>query len=122
MAEDEQAQQAEQAEFLRRLEEEFRKLTVADVLGQTVFTVSQLAWQRLAPGEGRDLEQARLGIEALRALVPVLKDAVPPEVAKDFQQALTSLQLAYAGAVSEGAAPAPPAEEPPEPEQPVAES
>jgi hypothetical protein len=65
-----------------------------------VVTISQLGWQRLS-GEQRDLDQARLAIEALRALVPVLQQALPESAVRDFQQSLTNMQLAYAGAVAQ---------------------
>ena len=53
-------------ELAAALEEQFRKLKVVDLLAQTVVTVSQLAFMRMA-AEGRDLAQARLAIDALRA-------------------------------------------------------
>jgi hypothetical protein len=87
-------------EQLRQLEEELRKITIADVLVQTVVTVSSLGFQRLA-AEHRDLDQARLAIEALRALVPVLAEAVPAETMRDLNQTVANLQLAYAKAASE---------------------
>jgi hypothetical protein len=84
-------------------EEEFlaalRELKVSDVLVQTLSTVSSLAYDRLGE-ERRDLEQARLAIEALRALTPVLADAVPEQLRRDLEQVTASLQLAYAAAVS----------------------
>ena len=76
-----------------------RELQVSDLLVQTLSTVSSLAYHRLSE-EHRDLEQVRLAIEALRALVPVLAGAVPPELARDFDQVRASLQLAYGSAVS----------------------
>jgi hypothetical protein len=76
-----------------------RQLKVSDLLVQTLSTVSSLAFHRLDE-EHRDLEQARLAIEALRALVPVLAGSVPPELTRDFEQVTTNLQLAYAAAVS----------------------
>ncbi len=79
--------------------EALRQLTVSDVLVQTFSTVASLAYQRLAQ-EQRDLEQARLAIEALRALVPVLEGSVPPELRRDFEQVTANLQLAYAEAVA----------------------
>ena len=82
-----------------QLAEELKRINVADVLAQTVYTLSSLGYQRLAQ-EGRDLEQARLAIEALRALVPVLKGAVPDELHRDFQQVVSNLQLAYASAAA----------------------
>jgi hypothetical protein len=89
-----------EAELLRQLEAELQKLKVADVLVQTVFTVSSLGYRRLGQ-EDRDLDQARLAIEALRALVPVLRDAVSDQVMRDFEQMVANMQLAYANAVAE---------------------
>jgi hypothetical protein len=89
-----------EAELLRQLEAELQKLKVTDVLVQTVFTVSSLGYRRLGQ-EDRDLDQARLAIEALRALVPVLRDAVSDQVMRDFEQMVANMQLAYANAVAE---------------------
>ncbi len=94
MADD--AQPSEQ-ELLEQLEAELRKLKVSDVLVQTVFTVSSLGYRHLGE-EARDLDQARLAIEALRALVPVLKDSVSEQVSRDFEQLVANMQLAYAQA------------------------
>jgi hypothetical protein len=55
-------------ELLKQLEEELKTLEVSDVLVQTLYTVSSLGYRRLSE-EGRDLDQARLAIEALRALL-----------------------------------------------------
>ena len=82
----------------RDLLEALRQLQVSDLLVQTLSTVSSLAYHRLAE-EHRDLEQVRLAIEALRALVPVVAGAVPPELVRDFEQVTANLQLAYAAAV-----------------------
>jgi len=75
-----------------------QQLRVSDLLVQTLSTVASLAFHRLAE-EHRDLEQARLAIEALRALVPVLEGSVPEQAARDFQQLVSNMQLAYAAAV-----------------------
>ena len=75
------------------------QLQVSDLLVHSLSTISSLAYHRLAE-EHRDLEQARLAIEALRALVPVLRGSVPDELARDFEQVTANLQLAYADAVS----------------------
>jgi Domain of unknown function (DUF1844) len=102
MADEGEAEPRLDEEQLReQLEAELKKLRVADVLVQTVFTVSSLGYRRLGE-EDRDLDQARLAIEALRALVPVLKDAVSDEVRRDFEQMVANMQLAYAKAVGEG--------------------
>ena len=88
-----------QEELVAQLEQELKKLKVSDVLVQTVFTLSSLGFGKLS-AEGRDLEQARLAIESLRVLVPVLEGSVPAEATRDFNQMVANLQLAYAQAVS----------------------
>jgi hypothetical protein len=88
-------EQVTEDELLQALQQ----LKVSDLLVQTLSTVSSLAFHRLSP-EHRDLDQARLAIEALRALVPVLEGAVPPELTRDFQQVTANLQLAYAEAAA----------------------
>lgn len=75
------------------------QLKVADLLVHSLSTISSLAYHRLAE-EHRDLDQARLAIESLRALVPVLRGSVPDELVRDFEQVTANLQLAYADAVS----------------------
>jgi hypothetical protein len=98
---EEQEPQPSQEELLRELEAEFKQLKVSDVLVQTVFTVSSLGYRSLGE-EDRDLEQAKLAIDALRALVPALKDAVPPDLARDLEQMVANMQLAYAKAIAPG--------------------
>ena len=82
-----------------RLAEVLSQLQVSDLLLQTLSTVASLAYHRLSE-EHRDLEQVRLAIEALRALVPVLSGSLPPELLRDFEQVTANLQLAYASAVA----------------------
>ena len=85
------------AELLRQVEEELRKLKVSDLLVQTLYTISSLGYRKLSD-EDRDLDQAKLAIEALRALVPVLEGTIGDDVIRDFRQVTANLQLAYADA------------------------
>src|SRR5262245_65557586 len=62
-------------ELVEQLQAELGRLKVSDLLLQTVYTISSLGYHRLS-GENKDLDQARLAIEALKALVPVLEGAV----------------------------------------------
>jgi hypothetical protein len=101
-----------QEEFAARLEEELKRLKISDVLVQTLYTISSLGYHKLGT-EYRDLPQARLAIESLRALLPVLKEAAPAEVLRDFEQVVANMQLAYAAAVRDA---------PKEPEPPHEES
>jgi len=79
--------------------EALAQLQVTDLLVQTLSTVSSLAYHRLSE-EHRDLEQVRLAIESLRALLPVVSASLPVELQRDFEQVTANLQLAYAGAVT----------------------
>ena len=105
-------------ELVKQLEEELQKLKVSDLLVQTLYTVSSLGYHKLG-AEGRDLPQARLAIEALRALLPVVRDEAPAEVVRDFEQVVANMQLAYADAVK--AAEPEPVTGPPEEPEPVDE-
>ena len=87
--------------------EQIRQMKVSDLLLSPVTTVAQLGYAKLDPSS-RDLEQARLAIDALQALIGVLASHVPEEVARDFNQLVANMQLAYAEAVAD----AKPAEEP----------
>ena len=84
-------------ELMKQLEEELQKLKVSDLLVQTLYTVSSLGYRKLSE-EDRDLDQARLAIEAMRALLPVLEGTVSDELVRDFKQVTSNLQLAYADA------------------------
>jgi hypothetical protein len=86
--------------LIGELQAELAKLTVSDLLLQTLHSISLLGYHRLS-SEGRDLAQARLAIEALRALVPVLERTAPEDALRDFNQVLANLQLAYASAAAE---------------------
>jgi len=93
---------------------ELRKAKVSDLLVHTCSLLASLGYGKLSP-EVRDLEQARLAIEALKALAPLLEEA--PR--KDIQQVTANLQLAFA----EAASAAPPGEGPaPDQEAPVSDT
>ena len=74
-------------------------MKVSDLLLSTAATLAQLGFAKLDEST-RDLEQARLAIEAMKALLGVLEGAVPPEVHRDFSQVVANLQLAYAEAAA----------------------
>lgn len=85
-------------ELRARLEEELRKLRVQDVLLQSVVSLINLTSRRIAKEDERDLEQARVGIDAIRALV----DLLDPEPAQQVRGALSELQMHYAKASGGG--------------------
>jgi hypothetical protein len=95
----------EERELAERLAEELRRLKVEDVLVNTLMTVSSIGYRRLGltedTREDRDLDQARLAIETMQALVPVLEQVLPEELVRDFGQSVANLQLAYAQAAAD---------------------
>jgi hypothetical protein len=90
----------EEQKLVEELQSELAKLKVSDLLLQTLYTVSSLGYHRLS-GETKDLGQAKLAIDSLIALLPVLEGEVPEEALRDFRQVLANLQLAYASAASQ---------------------
>jgi hypothetical protein len=87
-----------EAEVRARIEEQIRKLRVQDLMVESVVSVLNLTARRLAKEDERDLEQARVGIEAVRAWV----DLLPEEAATQIRNALSELQMLYAQAVEGG--------------------
>ncbi|HZL54738.1 MAG TPA: hypothetical protein VFC22_03830 [Solirubrobacteraceae bacterium] len=83
-----------------QLVEELRKVKVSDLLVHTCSMLASLAFGKLAP-DARDLEQARLAIDALKALGPLLDD----DSKRDIQQVVANLQLAYAEAATPASTP-----------------
>ena len=95
---------SEEEAAARRLAEELRRLKVEDLIINTLVTISSIGYRRLGLTDDtradRDLEQARLAIDTMRALTPVLENFVPAELIRDFDQSVANLQLAYAKAAS----------------------
>ena len=80
-----------------------KQMKVADLLLSTAATLAQLGFAKLDEMP-RDLEQAGLAIEGMKALLGTLEGAVPEEVLRDFNQVVANLQLAYASAAAPDAA------------------
>jgi hypothetical protein len=83
-------------EEIRALEAEMEKLTVDDVLLQTIVTLINLGARKagLAEGQEADLPQVKQAIDGARALLPLVEprhgDALGP-----VRDALSRLQMAY---------------------------
>ena len=83
-----------QEELRARLEDQIRKLKIEDLLVESTVSVLNLTARRIAKEDERDLEQGRIGIEAVRAWVELL----PEEAAGQIRNALSELQVLYAQA------------------------
>jgi hypothetical protein len=97
----------DEEQLAQQLAEELRRLRVEDVVIQTLITISSIGYRRLGLTEDtkddRDLQQAKLAIDTMVALTPVLENVVPVELVREFNQSVAGLQLAYAQAAGEGA-------------------
>ena len=90
--EQQEQQQPSEEELRERIDEQLRKVRVQDVLLESVVSLINLTARRIAKEDERDLEQARVGIEAVRAVVDLLDD----EPAKQVRSALSEIQMLYA--------------------------
>lgn len=82
--------------------EQIKRLEPTDLLLSTVTTLAQLAYAKLE-GESRDLDQARVAIDAIGAILPLLEGHVPEELVRDLGRMDANLKLAYASAAGGGA-------------------
>ena len=94
-------QHATQEEMRERLEEQLRQVRVQDLLLESVVSVLNLAARRIAKEDERDLEQGRIGIEAVRAVIGLLDE----EPAAQVQSALAEVQMLYAKQAGAAASP-----------------
>jgi hypothetical protein len=112
---DPQERQPTEEEMRAALQEELSRVRVEQVVTEATVSILNVAVLRsglVAGSEGeRDLEQVRLGIEAVRALLPLVEE-VAGEQATPIRDALAQLQMAYVRAAG-GSEPSPSAPEPP---------
>jgi hypothetical protein len=105
-------------ELRARIEDQLRQVRVQDLLVESAASIVNLTARRIAKQDEQDLEQARVGIEAVRALV----DLIDGEVQGQIRGALSELQLLYAKAAKGEPLDAPPETESapaqPEPQKP----
>jgi hypothetical protein len=103
-------------EEIRALEAEMEKLTVDDVLLQTVVTLLNLGARKagLVEGSTADLPQVKQAIEGARALLPLVEPRHGDQLAP-VRDALSRLQMAYVQ--QSGGRPDPQQQQPP-PQQP----
>ena len=83
---------ADQEELQRRLEEQLRKVRVQDLLLESVASILNLSARRISKEDERDLEQGRLGIDAVRAVLELLE----PGPREQVREALSQVQMLYA--------------------------
>ena len=77
-----------------QLAEQIKALKVSDLLLSTVSTLGQLAYVKV---DANQLDEARLAIDSIAALLPSLVDE---QLLRDFNQMLANVRLSYASAMS----------------------
>ena len=94
----------DEQEAMRRLQEEIGRLSVADHVLLMMQSLSSLAIDRMGLSADsvarKDVEQARLAIDAYKALLGVLEGKMPAEEVKAHRSVLSQLQMAFVGALS----------------------
>ncbi|HVE67915.1 MAG TPA: hypothetical protein VNB64_04975 [Solirubrobacteraceae bacterium] len=90
---------SEEEQLRAQLEEEMKRITVDDLLVQSVVSLVNLAGRKagLAPGteDERNLPQVKTAIDAVSALLPLL-ERENAEAVRPIRDALAQLQMAYA--------------------------
>jgi hypothetical protein len=84
---------ADEALTPEQFAEQIRQLKVADILLSTVSTLGQLAYVKL---DAKQLDDARLAIDAIAALLPLLQAHADEPTLRDFNQLLANVRIAYA--------------------------
>jgi len=82
---------------IEELVEQMRSIKVGQFVLSTAATLASLAFAKLDAGE---LAEARLAIDAIGVLVPLLQGQIEDEAKRGLEQALANLKLAYANAAS----------------------
>jgi len=112
-------EQPTEEELRAAYEAEVKKIRVEHVVLEHVVSLVNLGMRRTGLSKGtedeRDVEQVRLAIDAIRAMLPLLERTAPEQV-KPVRDALSQLQLAFvkiggaqapSGAEQEAPTPAP---------------
>lgn len=99
MSSDDPQRQPTEEEMQAALQEELKKVRVEQVVLESTLSILNVAIMRagMMPGteSERDLDQVRVGIEGVRALMPLVELIAGPEQARPIRDALSQLQLVY---------------------------
>lgn len=92
-------------ELVERLQEEMRRITVPDYLAHTLVSLSSMAFQRLGltadTAADRDLDQARMAIDAFEVLSGVLGPGLGAQEASLYRSTLHQMRVAFVRALGD---------------------
>jgi hypothetical protein len=107
--------QPSEDELRAAYEAEIKKIRIEQILLEQVVSMINLGMRRtgLAPGteDERDIDQVRVAIEAVRALLPLIEQSAPAQ-AGQIRDALSQLQMAFVRLGGAPGAPEQPVEQP----------
>jgi hypothetical protein len=93
---------AESSPTPEELAEQIRALKISDLVLSTVSTLGQLTYVKI---DANELDDARLAIDAIGALLPLLEGRAEAQLLVDYNQLLANVRLAYASAASKAQQP-----------------
>jgi hypothetical protein len=96
----EDADQDEQEEAFRKLQEEINKLSSKDIITQMMMSLSSFAYKKMGLPVGvndkyKDRQQAKLAVDGFDALLKVILDEVNAEERENLKSSLSNLQINF---------------------------
>lgn len=105
---DETPSEPTEEELRAQYEEQIRQVRVQDLVLQSAVSILQLSARRIAKEDEKDLEQARIGIDAANTMI----DHVPEEAQGELRQAVSELKMLFAQHSGDGGGEAPSGDDP----------
>lgn len=110
MSSDDPQRQPTEEEVQAALQQELSRVRVEQIVVESALTILNVSIMRagLVPGSEneRDFEQVRIGIDAVRALLPQVEALAGPEQTRPIRDALSQLQMVYVQGAGGAAGPA----------------
>lgn len=104
MPADENEHRQNEEELLEQIQDEMRRIGVGDYLAQLLITLSSMAFQRLGltpeTAADRDVDQARLAVDAFAAVLEVWAPTRPADEAAMFRSTLHQMRMAFVAAAA----------------------
>lgn len=99
MDNDRESKEVLDEKLINELRKEFAKLTVKDFLSQTLATISTLAYQKMGIPSSciqyKDLNQAKLAIDAFSELFKTLQSSMDQREIDAFNEVLTQMRIEF---------------------------
>jgi hypothetical protein len=96
----EEAKRKEEAEMIKKLQEEIDKLTTKDIIIQMMMSLSSLAYKKMGLPVGandkyKDKVQAKMAVDCFGALLNVISDEISAVERENLKSSLSNLQINF---------------------------